>query len=134
MAEPSSASSMEFLTRLAAAKSSSPISAQLQEFYDFENELRQKFAAKEQITDPYINLIPVFDGKVLSTGANKTKARKIDGNALEEQYISPLKPGKRKKDGEDSFVKDGLAGFKRNWDIFTEGALDSLNWYNPFSV
>lgn len=35
----------------------------------------------------------------------------------------------RRKEGEDSFVQGGLAGFKRNWDIFTEGALETLNWY-----
>jgi hypothetical protein len=37
----------------------------------------------------------------------------------------------RRSPGEDSFVQGGMAGFKRNWDIFTEGVLEAINWY-PF--
>jgi len=124
-----SASSKKFLNALSSANSNSPVSLQLSEFYDAENELRRKFAAKEDIPDPYVNLVPVLHPKVASIGANATKARVIDETSLEAKYICPLDKDKRRKDGEDSFVQGGLAGFKRNWDVFTEGALSTLNWY-----
>ena len=124
-----SASSKRFLTALTAASSESPVSLQLSEFYDAENDLRRKFASKEPIPDLYANLVPVFHSKVASMGANKTKARVVDENSLEKQYICALTSEKRRKEGEGSFVQGGLAGFKRNWDTFTEGALGTMNWY-----
>ena len=124
-----STSSKKFLTALTAASSKSAISLQLSEFYDSENDLRRKFAARESVPDLYANLVPVFHPKVASMGANKTKARPVDETSLEQQYICPLAKEKRRSEGEESFIQDGLNGFKRNWDTFTEGALGSLNWY-----
>jgi hypothetical protein len=124
-----SASSKKFLTALTGASSESSVSVQLSEFYDAENDLRRKFAAKEAVPDPYANLVPVFHPKVVAMGANKTKPRIVDEATLDKQYICPLGKEKRRTEGEDSFVQDGLSGFKRNWDTFTEGALATLNWY-----
>ena len=124
-----SASSKKFLTALRGASSEIAVSVQLSEFYDAENDLRRKFAAKEAVPDPYANLVPVFHPKVVSMGANKTKSRVVDEATLDKQYICPLEKEKRRSEGEDSFVQDGLSGFKRNWDTFTEGALATLNWY-----
>jgi len=123
-----SAGSKKFLHALKSADSNSPVSLQLSEFYDAENELRCKFAAKEPPADPYANLVPVLHSKVAALGANKTKARPVDEKNLEAKYVYPLSEEMRRKDGDDSFVQAGLAGFKRNWDIFTEGALSQLNW------
>lgn len=124
-----STSSKKFLAALTAASSKSPVSLQLSEFYDAENDLRRKFAARGPVPDLYANLVPVFHSKVASMGANKTKARVVDEASLEQQYICALPKEKRRKEGMESFVQDGLAGFKRNWDTFTEGALGTLNWY-----
>jgi hypothetical protein len=125
-----SASSKKFLAALTAASSKSPVSQQLSEFYDSENDLRRRFAARESIPDLYANLVPVFHSKVISTGANKTKARwVIDDTSLERQYICALSKEERRAKGTDSLVQDGLSGFKRNWDTFTEGALGTMNWY-----
>jgi|SRR5271156_4959244 len=130
--EPSlSSSSKSFLKALSSATlSKGPIPTQLSEFYEAENDLRRKYAAKEKVSDPYANLIPVFHSTVASSGGSKTKSRQ--SNAFQEQYICPLKDSQRRPDGTDSFVQDGLVGFKRNWDIFTEGALQGLNWYSFF--
>lgn len=125
-----SASSKKFLTALTAASSKSPVSQQLSEFYDSENDLRRRFAAKESVPDLYANLVPVFHSKVNSMGTNKTKAlRVIDETSLEQQYICALSKEERRAKGTDSFIQDGLSGFKRNWDTFTEGALGTMNWY-----
>jgi hypothetical protein len=125
-----SASSKKFLTALTAASSKSPVSQQLSEFYDSENDLRRRFAAKESVPDLYANLVPVFHSKVNSMGANKTKARRvIDETSLEQQYICALSKEERRAKGTDSFIHHGLSGFKRNWDTFTEGALGTMNWY-----
>jgi hypothetical protein len=124
-----STSSKKFLTALTRASSENPVSLQLSEFYDAENDLRRKFAAKEAASDLYANLVPVFHSKVVSMGANKTKSRVVDEISVDKQYICPLGKEKRRSDGDDSFVQDGLDGFKRNWDTFTEGALSMLNWY-----
>jgi hypothetical protein len=124
-----STSSKKFLTALTRASSENPVFLQLSEFYDAENDLRRKFAAKEVVSDLYANLVPVFHSKVVSMGANKTKSRVVDEISVDKQYICPLGKEKRRSDGDDSFVQDGLDGFKRNWDTFTEGALSMLNWY-----
>jgi hypothetical protein len=124
-----STSSKKFLAALTAASSTSAVSLQLSEFYDAENDLRRKFAAKESVPDLYANLVPVFHSKVASMGANKTKARVVDEISLDQQYICPLAEEKRRAEGTESFVQDGFTGFKRNWDTFTEGALGTLNWY-----
>ena len=130
MSEPTlSASSKKFLTVLTSAKSTTAVSLQLSEFYDVENDLRRKFASKELVTDPYANLVPVFHSKVTSTGANKTKARIVEESTIDEKYICALNEEKRRKEGENSFVQGDFAGFKRNWDVFTEGALETVNWY-----
>jgi len=126
-----SASSKKFLTALIAATSKTSVSLQLSEFYDLENDLRCKFAAKEPVPDSYANLVPIFHPKITSMGAHQTKARIVDENSLDEKYICALNEEKRRKDGEDSFVQNGFAGFKRNWDVFTEGALETVNWYSP---
>lgn len=130
MSEPIlSTSSKKFLTALTAATSNTAVSLQLSEFYATENGLRRKFAAKESVLDPYANLIPIFHSKVSSMGAYQTKARIVDEHNLDGKYICSLNEEKRRKGGERSFVQGDFAGFKRNWDIFTEGALDTLNWY-----
>jgi hypothetical protein len=129
MGEPAlPASSKKFLSALKAATPDSPVSLQLSEFYDEENELRKTFAAKTSVSDHHANLVPVFHSKVAAMGANKIKARKVDETNLEEKYICPLEEKMRMKTGEDCFIQDGHAGFKRNWDVFTEGALAGLNW------
>ena len=125
---PLTASSKKFLAALTTASSATAVSTQLSEFYDSENDLRRKFAAKESVAELHAGLVPVFHSKVTSMGANKTKARVVDENTLDTNYICALK--ERRKDGETSFVQDGLVGFKRNWDTFTECALASLNWYS----
>jgi hypothetical protein len=129
-----SASSRKFLNALTSTNSQSAVSEQLSEFYSFENDLRRKFAQRESVPDLYQNLIPVFHSKVYAMGANKTKARKYDEKTSDQKYISPLSEEKRRKDGEDSFVHSGIAGFKKNWSTFTEGALDELNWFCTTSV
>jgi len=126
---PLSSSSKSFLKALSAATlSKGPIPTQLSDFYEAENELRRKYAAKEKVSDSYANLIPVFHSLVVASGADKTKSRQ--STSFQGQYICPLKEGQRRPDGTDSFVQDGLVGFKRNWDIFTEGALQGVNWYS----
>jgi hypothetical protein len=126
-----SAFSKKFLTALTSATSQKAVSLQLSELYDIENDLRRKFAAKESIPDPYTNLVPVFHPTVYSMGAHYTKVRVIDENTLDEKYICPLNEENRRREGTESFVEGGFAGFKRNWDVFTEGALDTMNWYFP---
>jgi len=126
-----SAFSKKFLTALTSATSERAVSLQLSEFYDIENDLRRKFAAKESGLDPYANLIPVFHPTVYSMGAHYTKARVINENTLDEKYVCPLSEKNRREDGTESFIQGGFPGFKRNWDMFTEGALDNVNWYFP---
>jgi hypothetical protein len=135
MSEPTlSASSRKFLTALTSANSTTAVSLQLSEFYDVENDLRHKFASKEIVTEPYANLVPVFHSKVNSMGANKTKARIVEESTVDEKYICALIEENRRKDGQNSFVQGDFAGFKRNWDVFTEGALETVNWYWPSLV
>ena len=79
MLEPTlSASSKKFLTALISATSTRPISLQLSELYDLENDLRRKFAAKESVPDPSSNLVPAFHSKVSSMGGTSNELRSIE--------------------------------------------------------
>ena len=125
---PLSASSKKFLTALTSAASRKSVPLQLSEFYDIENDLRRKFAAKDPVPDLYANLVPVFHPTVSSMGAHHTKARLVDEITLDQSYICPLTEETRRPEGTPSFVEGDFAGFKRNWDVFTEGALETMNW------
>jgi hypothetical protein len=128
----------KFLLAIQKAHSKSALSSQLAFYYGEENRLRQRFAKKEGPYDPYSFLIPVFHPQIERLGVNKTRARKVNDvpfeemhkqNPWEQEYLCALTPERRRKDGEDGFVQGGMAGFKRSWDIFTEGALETINWY-----
>jgi hypothetical protein len=130
----------EFLEKLAKAGKAIPVSLQLHQYYHEENKLRAEFARKrgtdERPLNPNILLIPVFHSALQKTNAYKTKVRKVPDANYDDKYVCPLSSEMRRSPGEDSFVQGGMTGFKRNWDIFTEGVLDAINWYPflPFNV
>lgn|ERR1700676_701045 len=124
------ASTIDFFNTLKSVSSDvQPIPTQMPHIYDMENRLRHKFIAQQPVSDPYEGLISVFHPDVVSVEANKTKPRTSDTNVFENHYLLPLTNTTRRKEGEDSFVQNGLFGFETNFHTFTDFALVKLNWY-----
>jgi hypothetical protein len=123
-------SCIEFLDALSSTNSDTPVCIQLSRFYEIESELRARYVRFEEGLDLYENLVPVFHSTIAARGLDRTKARRCRTSPVEDcRFVCPLSRRDRRADGENSFVEDGLYGFERNWKVFTEGALRSLNWY-----
>jgi hypothetical protein len=123
----------EFLVALTSASSThSPVPQQLTEFYDEAKQLSNKFEDNEPVLYPYEGLVSVFHPEVKSASADLTKCRVSNSNDpvdIDHAFVCPLGPEMRRHQGDQSFVQDGVNGFRKNWDVFTQQTLSNLNWY-----
>jgi hypothetical protein len=84
-----------------------------QQFYDEAKHLSRKFADHNLFLHPHAGLVSVFHAKVAATRAHL----KWDWRSgMEEQNTG-------------AFVAGGLAGFRKNWRVFSQRMLSRLNWY-----
>jgi len=99
---------------------------------DDEAALRRLFATDREharLQNPHVGLVDIF-------GSNTDSIRKIhartvkDEDDLVQRYIFPLSEEARRKDGQLAMAET-LADFRSRWNIFSEGALSSLDdWSN----
>jgi hypothetical protein len=123
--------SEEFLTALVSASTArSPLPEQLTRFYDEAKHLSYRFEKKDPFLHPYEGLVSVFHPQVTAAAAHFTKRRMVYPN--DPDFVAPLALEMSCNEGDPSFVQDGLSGFRKNWDVFTQGALSNLNWYAVF--
>ncbi|KAJ7058898.1 ankyrin repeat protein [Mycena amicta] len=107
----------------------------LQPSLDDEAELRRLFAQDKtnpRLDDPLVGLVDVF----AAPAAIRTGRARIpkDDEERSRQYVMPLAKDTRRQDGEPTMVAD-IDEFKRNWAVFTEGALSQLlDWNNIVAV
>lgn len=98
-------------------------------FSRFESRLREGFAVHPQhpaIQDPCVNLIPVFGE---SNEPLRIRARPLEDDSVNGEYIMPLKPEDRRASGTLAMV-GSLKAFKQNFNIFSESSLVDLDWSN----
>lgn len=100
-----------------------------------ETQLRRLFAtdrSNPRIADPYVGLVDIF---AAPAAVRTTRARVISNEADKNaQYVLPLEDDARRKEGEPSTAVD-MDEFRRNWAIFTEGALSQLtDWSNVIAA
>lgn len=106
-----------------------PMTELLEPYKQYDNEMRKVFAQHHDhaaAKDP--SIVPVFDGheddlrvkaRDLATESDETKA----------SFIMPLSDDKRLQDG-DLAVVSSLAGFRTNFNVFSESSLVDLDWSN----
>jgi hypothetical protein len=111
--------------------SHSALPKHISHFYREALHLRTSFENDDSgsIPRPYAGLISVFDSQVTVMGADLAKPQDDDVNSI----LFHIDPEKRLKEGEPSFVQDGMVGFRRNWAVFSQQSLSGLNWYISFS-
>ncbi|KAI0824362.1 ankyrin [Trametes gibbosa] len=124
-----------FLARVAGLPRSpaahDALSKVLEQSLEDEAELRKLFATDKgniRLQDPHVGLVDLFDAP---DDIRATCMRVVtDGDDLSTHYVLPLSETQRRKDGEPAMVS-GLDEFKKNWAIFSEGALSQLtDWSN----
>ncbi|KAI5121629.1 hypothetical protein M0805_001158 [Coniferiporia weirii] len=131
--------SQAFLKRVAALPSTPGVSLDsvLAPSVKDESELRHLYAQDRQNTrlaNPYIGLVSLFDAPD-SAGIRSTRARVIQTeDDRTAKHLFPLNSDRRRKDGEPCVVET-LDEFRKNWAIFTEGALSQLtDWNNVIAA
>ena len=101
----------------------------LQPYNEYEAKLREIFAQHrddEILQNPQLNAIPIFDGH---ESLLQIKARQVNDEAANQQFIMPLKPKDRKSDRSKAVVAS-ITDFKNNFNIFSESSLVDLDWSN----
>ncbi|KAI5121628.1 hypothetical protein M0805_001157 [Coniferiporia weirii] len=131
--------SQAFLKRVAALPGTPGVSLDsvLAPSIKDESELRRLYAQDRQNTrlaNPYIGLVSLFDAPD-SAGIRSTRPRVIQTEDDRiAKHLFPLPDDRRRKDGELCVVET-LDEFRKNWAIFTEGALSQLtDWNNVIAA
>lgn len=106
-----------------------PIVELVEPYKQYDAKIRELFAQEpnnEALKDPYVNVIPVFNGHDI-----KIRARKVEEESQEERdsYVMPLSDEQRKADGSTATVKT-IKDFKNNFNVFTELSLADMDWSN----
>ncbi|RPB03650.1 ankyrin [Choiromyces venosus 120613-1] len=106
-----------------------PVRKLLEPFIEYETALRAYFAQApdHQFVKGDVNLVSLFEDG--NDSLLKIRGRKLDEESPEEQkrYVMPLSEKDRKSDGEPALVSS-FGDFKKNFAIFSEGALMNLDW------
>ncbi|CAZ82771.1 unnamed protein product [Tuber melanosporum] len=105
-----------------------PVRQLLEPFIEYETALRAYFAQApdHQFVKGDVNLISLFEDG--NDSLLKIRGRKLDESPEEQKrYVMPLGEKDRKSDGEPALVSS-LENFKKNFAIFSEGALMNLDW------
>ncbi|KAJ5894821.1 hypothetical protein N7495_006512 [Penicillium taxi] len=102
------------------------------QFNNYDAVLRRIYAqdpSNSILKTPHLNVVPLYD-KSGSTDI-RIRARELSSETPEqkEKYILPLPNDLRKPNGSQAVVTT-LAEFKNNFNIFTEGALNDIDWTN----
>ena len=98
---------------------------------EYEGGLRRLFASSRNdalLKNPYVGLVDVFQApSIIRTTHARVIKDEVEGNA---KYVLPLSEKARRKDGSPCMVEN-LEQFRKNWAIFSEGALSQLtDWKN----
>ena len=120
--------SKEFVSYL-AEHPNTPVRELLKPFTEYEDALRRVFATQpdhKEIQDHFANLVPLFGGNE----DLRIRARDLEKESEKEKqnYIMPLKDEERKANGEMAIVDK--QEFMKNFAIFSESALQNLDWTN----
>ncbi|KAK6538841.1 hypothetical protein TWF694_010406 [Orbilia ellipsospora] len=120
-----------FLSHL-AENDGKPVREVLQPYLEYESKLRSLFAqdpSNAALADNTVGLVPIYEGSGLESTI-KVQARNLEAESPEEKskYIMELDEKVRKKNGERAIVD--FDEFKKNFALFSEGALQNLDWTN----
>lgn len=99
-------------------------------YKDFENKLREGFARHPHhpaVQTANVNVVPVFVEDL--SGLLRIRTRRLDDDALNQEYMMPLKSMDRKATGTPAVV-ESFREFKKNFDLFSESSLMDLDWSN----
>jgi hypothetical protein len=107
------------------------LSELLEPYKQYDAKLREVFAQEPNhpaLNDPYINVVPVFDGH---TKHVKIRARDLENESVEEKekYVMPLDAAERRGNGSPAIVHD-VKEFQKNFALFCESSLVDLDWSN----
>ncbi|KAK6333268.1 hypothetical protein TWF718_011088 [Orbilia javanica] len=120
-----------FLSYL-SENSSKPVRDLLPPYLEYESKLRTLFAqdpSNAVLADNTVGLVPIYTGSGLEANI-KVQARNLEAETPEQKskYLMELDAKLRKKDGERAIVD--FDQFKTNFTLFSEGALQNLDWTN----
>ncbi|KAF3909580.1 hypothetical protein AA313_de0205684 [Arthrobotrys entomopaga] len=121
----------QFLSHL-AKNEGKPVRELLQPYLEYESKLRSLFAqdpSNAALADNTVGLVPIYGGSGLESTI-KIQARNLEAESPEEKskYLMELDEKVRKKNGERAIVD--FDEFKKNFTVFSEGALQNLDWTN----
>ncbi|KAJ6261350.1 hypothetical protein Dda_4020 [Drechslerella dactyloides] len=121
------AETASFLSYVAQNKNQS-VRELIKPYLEYESKLRALFAQEPShpaLADNTAGLVPIYTGDESNI---RVQARNMEAEApeLKAQYIMELDEKLRKKDGDPAIV--GLEEFKKNFAVFSEGALHNLDW------
>ncbi|KAK6354803.1 hypothetical protein TWF696_003936 [Orbilia brochopaga] len=124
---PLPAETASFLTYVAQNKDQS-VRELIKPYLEYESKLRTLFAqnpSHSALADNTVGLVPIYTGDETNV---RVQARNLEAESpeLSSQYIMELDEKLRKKDGEPAIV--GFDEFKKNFAVFSEGALHNLDW------
>ncbi|KAF3199269.1 hypothetical protein TWF106_003953 [Orbilia oligospora] len=117
-----------FLGHITANNGDKPLRELVQPYLEYENKLRSLFAqdpSNATLADNTVGLVPIYAGEEASI---KIQARVPRNEQDKSRYLMELDKLTRKKTGERAIVD--FEDFQRNFSIFTEGALQNLDWTN----
>ncbi|KAK6535854.1 hypothetical protein TWF281_000104 [Arthrobotrys megalospora] len=117
-----------FLSHVAKNDGVKPLRKLVGPYLEYESKLRALFAqdpSNEALADNTVGLVPIYAGE---EAAIKIQAREPEPDQKKSQYLMELDSSTRKTTGERAIVD--LEDFKRNFSIFTEDALQGLDWSN----
>ncbi|KAF3917841.1 hypothetical protein ABW20_dc0105725 [Dactylellina cionopaga] len=128
---PLPAETASFLSYIAENKDK-PVRDLIPPYLEYESKLRSLFAQDPSnvvLADNTIGLVPLFTGTGLEANI-KIQARDLETESKEEKatYLMELDEKVRKKNGERAIVD--FDEFKKNFTLFSEGALQNLDWTN----
>ncbi|EPS41484.1 hypothetical protein H072_4612 [Dactylellina haptotyla CBS 200.50] len=109
-----------------------PVRDLIQPYLEYESKLRALFAqdpSNAALADNTVGLVPIYGDSGLES-AIKVQARNLEAETPEtkSKYLMELDEKVRKKNGDRAIVD--FDEFKKNFAIFSEGALQNLDWTN----
>ncbi|OJJ66542.1 hypothetical protein ASPBRDRAFT_200862 [Aspergillus brasiliensis CBS 101740] len=109
-----------------------PLEQIIAPYNDYDAVARKLFAQEgthAALQDNHLNIVPLYD----SNGSTDIRVRARDlsseSSTTKEQYIMPLKEEDRRPNGSPAVVST-LDEFRKNFNVFSEGALSDMDWSN----
>ncbi|XRM43420.1 hypothetical protein ABZX51_006597 [Aspergillus tubingensis] len=109
-----------------------PLEQIIAPYNDYDAVARKLFAQEgthAALQDNHLNIVPLYD----SNGSSDIRVRARDisseSSMTKEQYIMPLKEEHRRPNGSPAVVPT-LNEFRKNFNVFSEGALSDMDWSN----